>query len=175
MRNVFIKILEKHLTKKDIFYYNNLSDISHSKIYKYMTFDIETNFSLDVVNTPKEIISISFSDVLSDKYYCLIFNKNNQIIDKKRFVGKHIVEFNSEIEMLESFFDILKNFDVLVAWNLDRFDLPYLVNRARCLNIKVEDYLENLYISIDSDSVKIYNFIEIHGLAKRILRQATDR
>ena len=38
--------------------------------------------------------------------------------------------FRSEIEMFETFFDLIEDADVLTGWNSEGYDIPYLVNRV---------------------------------------------
>ena len=38
--------------------------------------------------------------------------------------------FRSEIEMLETFFQLIEDVDVLTGWNSEGFDIPYMVNRV---------------------------------------------
>ena len=38
--------------------------------------------------------------------------------------------FNSEIEMFETFFQLIEDADVLTGWNSEGYDIPYLVNRV---------------------------------------------
>lgn len=38
--------------------------------------------------------------------------------------------FRSEIEMFETFFQLIEDADVLTGWNSEGFDIPYLVNRV---------------------------------------------
>jgi DNA polymerase elongation subunit (family B) len=38
--------------------------------------------------------------------------------------------FRSEIEMFETFFQIIEDADVLTGWNSEGFDIPYIVNRV---------------------------------------------
>ena len=40
------------------------------------------------------------------------------------------VLFRSEIEMFETFFELIKDGDVLTGWNSEGYDIPYLVNRV---------------------------------------------
>ena len=37
--------------------------------------------------------------------------------------------FRSEIEMFETFFDLIEDADVLTGWNSEGYDIPYMVNR----------------------------------------------
>jgi DNA polymerase elongation subunit (family B) len=38
--------------------------------------------------------------------------------------------FRSEIEMFETFFELIKDSDVLTGWNSEGYDIPYMVNRV---------------------------------------------
>ena len=38
--------------------------------------------------------------------------------------------FRSEIEMFETFFDLIEDADVLTGWNSEGYDVPYMVNRV---------------------------------------------
>jgi len=38
--------------------------------------------------------------------------------------------FRSEIEMFETFFDLIEDADVLTGWNSEGYDIPYMVNRV---------------------------------------------
>jgi DNA polymerase elongation subunit (family B) len=38
--------------------------------------------------------------------------------------------FRSEIEMFETFFELIKDADVLTGWNSEGYDIPYMVNRV---------------------------------------------
>ena len=38
--------------------------------------------------------------------------------------------FRDEIEMFETFFDLIEDADILTGWNSEGFDIPYMVNRV---------------------------------------------
>ena len=38
--------------------------------------------------------------------------------------------FRSEIEMFETFFELIKDADIMTGWNSEGYDIPYLVNRV---------------------------------------------
>jgi len=38
--------------------------------------------------------------------------------------------FRSEIEMFETFFELIKDTDILTGWNSEGYDIPYMVNRV---------------------------------------------
>lgn len=149
------KTYEKHLTKKDIFYYENIYDIQHSKIVRYMLFDIETDGENNIITTPKSVTSIAFYDSLTQQYYALVLNTNNQTVTTE-YLNTKIKVFENEVEMLTFFLKILKQFDVLSGWYSNDFDVPYIVHRAKTLGIQIEKYFENLFIKIEHNEVKIY-------------------
>lgn len=147
---------EKHLTKKDLFYYNNINKISHSKMVRYMLFDIENDFSNDVVTTPKPITTISFYDNLENKFYCYVnkFNRNQEI---KKHEYAEIKDFNSEKEMLESFLNTAGDYDVLSGWYSDGFDIPYLLRRCNLIGIDLTLFFNNMWIDNNSvDEFRVY-------------------
>jgi len=145
---------ERHLKKKDIWYYNHCKDIQHSKCLRALHYDIETNFCNDVINTPKEIISIAFFDTFQKNYYQLVLNINNQKINTK-FLNARIKAFDDEKSMLIFFFEIMKEFDIINGYYSNKFDFPYIINRATKLDINVEKYFEFLRIFIDKKEVEV--------------------
>lgn len=149
---------EKHLSKKDIFHFNNIQNISYSKILRCMYFDIETDFCNDTDNTPKPIISIAFYDNINDKYYCLVLkHKQEQIINNEKFANHKLKIFENEKEMIEFFLTLLHdNYDLLTGWFSEMFDVPYVFNRSKVLGINLKKYFANLYISKQNNEMKIF-------------------
>lgn len=97
--------------------------------------DIETQ-DLDV-HSLREIISIVIYDNFNDRYYTLVWRED---LPKKQFITNnfnkwgiesHNYEFNNEKEMLEKFLEIWQalNPAIITGWNVDKFDMPYIVNR----------------------------------------------
>lgn len=139
---------EAHLKKSDIFYYDNIDNISHSKMIRCLFFDIETDFCNTPLNPIKPIISISFYDTLHNKFFCFALRKNmTQTYTKK---SPHtIILFNDEKEMLTKFLSLLKDYDVLCGWYSNSFDVPYLLQRSEFIGIDLNTHFENLYIKKD--------------------------
>ena len=98
----------------------------------YMTYDIETNQSVDVINTPGEIISLVY--LLNGKYefLCLENNKGNMDCIRNK---PDVVMFNTEKEMLRYFMNIFNKCNVITGFNTDGFDNIYLLNRAKLLGL----------------------------------------
>ena len=102
-----------------------------TKEQKIGYFDIETNRGLDVFKVDKEIISISLISNSNEKY-CWGWRGDLEKLEYNDEDTK-IMLFKTEKEMMLEFFAFLKkeSFDVLVGWNSDKFDWPYLFNRAQ--------------------------------------------
>ncbi|KAH9131844.1 hypothetical protein AeRB84_021559 [Aphanomyces euteiches] len=55
----------------------------------------------------------------------------------KPLVGAHVMEFETESEMLEAWAAFVRQVDpdVLTGYNIDNFDIPYLINRGKALKL----------------------------------------
>lgn len=147
---------EAHLQKKDIFYYENFKNVKHSKFNRVMMFDIETDFCNDVINTPKPIVSIAWADNMTNEYYILILkhSKEQQIHTNHK---AKIKIFDDEKKMLSFFLSLMKKYDVITGWYSNGFDVPYVLNRAKVLDIDLQLYFPNIYIKLtDSKQFKIF-------------------
>jgi DNA polymerase elongation subunit (family B) len=127
------------------------------KIYKpleekdvaIMFYDIETNQSIDIKNTDKEIISIAFYSSIFNKNYAYYLKKNKDITNDEKFLGKNIVVkcFNEEKEMLTDFLKVLKVHDLVFGFNSNFFDDIYFVNRCRLLKVpEIVGYFKDTFI-----------------------------
>ncbi|MBI2547502.1 MAG: hypothetical protein HYW23_03590 [Candidatus Aenigmarchaeota archaeon] len=101
---------------------------------KYMSFDIETISEEGAPDPRKDIIgmiSISFSPHYNSQTSLVIVSK----ISPK--LNKNIKVFQNEKEMLQEFLQILENYDpdVLVGYNINNFDLPYILSRLKENNL----------------------------------------
>ncbi|MEM7821747.1 MAG: DNA polymerase domain-containing protein [Candidatus Aenigmatarchaeota archaeon] len=102
---------------------------------KYMALDIE--IVSEGLGKPEEIpiaiISMSFFPAFNSKNTIVLVAKNN--IKK---IDKDVLTFNNEKEMLEKFLEIIENFDpdVIVGYNINDFDIPYINERLRINKLK---------------------------------------
>jgi DNA polymerase elongation subunit (family B) len=136
-------------------YYCGDIDPVYQYIYKEYTDDI-----IDIPNIPISIIDIetevidSFPDpdlakekILSitmncserDKKYIIVlgYKKYNKELNEKI----KYIQCNNEEELLIKFWKTLNYFSIIVGWNLDNFDIKYLVNRS---NIIIPDFKQYL-------------------------------
>ncbi len=97
----------------------------------------------------------------------LLGNKLKKVLTWKKFKAENYVEFlNSEADMLERFIDIVKNYnpDIIIGYNSDNFDFPYIKARCDKYNIKLNLGKENSNIKFKGGmeiSAKINGIIHI--------------
>ncbi|MEM5804305.1 MAG: DNA polymerase domain-containing protein [Candidatus Aenigmatarchaeota archaeon] len=102
---------------------------------RYMALDIECVTEGDRLpeagRDPIIMISLYFSPEYKGK-------KTMVLLSKQAFVDSDCTGFNGEKEMIERFIDIVKEYDpdVLVGYNINNFDIPYLLGRMEALEIK---------------------------------------
>jgi len=146
-----------HLRQRDVFYYENYPKIAHSKLIHYITYDIENNLSLDVDNTPEPIISIAaYSNIYKKNFVWLLKKNPTQYYDENKFKNDKIIEFNDENKMLNHFWNSLKflEVDLMSGWHSSFFDIPYLINRSKKLDVDYTVFLGNTYETIGKDGEK---------------------
>lgn len=94
-----------------------------------LAFDIECKTEEGIFPNPsradQEITAIGYSTTDG--------KRTVNIKSKTKVEGATI--FNSEKELIENFFEIITEYPIIVTFNGDNFDLPYLYNRARKLGI----------------------------------------
>jgi len=98
--------------------------------------DIETYMSLDTKNVPEPIISISTLSNKINKFVTFIWRKDFKQKSAK-YDKRSIYYFDNEKDMLISFMKYINDIDpdLLVGWNSDSFDYPYLYNRLCKLDL----------------------------------------
>ena len=160
----FSPTYEEHLRAKDLFYFEEYPMVTHTKLLHYLTFDIETNLSLDTIDTPEPIISIvGYSNIYNKNFVWLLKKRPDQTYDKEKFLKDKIFEFEDEQSMLDHFWKTCSKLeiDLLGSWNGDFFDIPYLVHRCKKLGVGVEQFLPELYETIGKDGELSYYCHEI--------------
>jgi DNA polymerase I len=110
----------------------------------FYSFDIEVSSPRNVfpkVNDaahPISSIAISSSKgkgiVLFNNFLYKDVNKNLRHENLPENIEVRI--FESEFELLTEFFNILENISILISYNGNEFDIPYLINRSKTLKVK---------------------------------------
>ena len=83
----------------------------------------------------------------------LLGNNLKKVITWKKFKAPNYIEFvNSEAEMLERFVEIFNNYmpDIIVGYNSDEFDFPYIKARAEKYGIRLNLGLDNTSLRFKS-------------------------
>ena len=118
-------------------------DDEPSQTHREMFFDIETEMgdalTEDYIRSaPKKVTSIAWYDKQVDEWAILILDAKNQINPTKSD-NKEIIPCRTEEELLLKFLEKFREIDpdIIVGWNSDYFDIPYLYYRI--CNVLGED------------------------------------
>ncbi|MFQ6118733.1 MAG: DNA polymerase domain-containing protein, partial [Methanosarcinales archaeon] len=107
--------------------------------YRIQFLDIEVKVGEHVPDpstTRNPIILISVWDTFFEKYISFVWRedfKRKKEAKKKRTVHY----FSNESDMLRTFFEFVRQTDpdIITGWNVDRFDMAYIINRADMLGL----------------------------------------
>ena len=83
-----------------------------------------------IEDAPKPVTSIAWFDKQEDKWSIIILDKKKQLNHTKAR-NKEIIPVTTETELLKTFVKLFKemNPDIIIGWNSDYFDIPYLYYR----------------------------------------------
>ena len=119
-----------------------------STTQKELFFDIETEMgdalTVEYIQSaPKKVTSIAWYDKQVNEWGILILDTKNQLKHNK-FKNKEITPVKSEQELLAKFLEKFRKIDpdILVGYNSDYFDIPYLYYRM--CNVLGEDWARHL-------------------------------
>ncbi len=111
-----------------------------------------------------EIYKPSFN-AKENKIICIgIYSKNKKVIlTWKKSNFENVIVLKDEREMLRKFFKIIEEFDVLISYNGDNFDLPFLKIRAEELKLGSPVLLSRTRANFRNVMhVDLYNIITKH-------------
>jgi len=110
---------------------NDTPSVTHKELF----FDIETEMGDALTpeyikSAPKKVTSIAWYDKQVDEWAILILDPKNQITSQVS-KNKEIISCSTEEELLVKFLEKFREIDpdIIVGWNSDYFDVPYLYNR----------------------------------------------
>jgi DNA polymerase elongation subunit (family B) len=123
-------------------------DDEPSVTHRELFFDIETEMGDALTeeyikSAPKKVTSIAWYDKQVDEWGILILDPKKQINNTKT-ENKEILPCNTEQELLAKFLEKFREIDpdIVVGWNSDYFDIPYLYYRM--CNVLGEDMARHL-------------------------------
>lgn len=101
-------------------------------------FDIEVDFDPERGYSPTSdpfnaVTAISMYLDWLDQLITLVIPPKHMSDETAQEITKDFTNcflFRSEIEMFETFFDLIEDADVMTGWNSEGYDVPYLVNRV---------------------------------------------
>jgi DNA polymerase elongation subunit (family B) len=108
-----------------------------SENIRVMTLDIEVEMETGLPDTEKaenEMTAIGFHDSTSNQYCVLVVDKEGKL-EMKKTKKALVIPYRTELEMAKDFLNMYEKVqpDVITGWNIDYFDIPYLVNRLKNL------------------------------------------
>ena len=154
---------------------NDEPSTTHCELF----FDIETEM-LDslteegIRKAPKMVTSIAWYDKLADKWGIVILDKKNQLKHQK-FKNKEIIPVQHEKDLLFKWIEKMEEIrpDILIGYNSDYFDIPYLYYRT--CNILGKEFADRMSpigkvtssLTRHKDTIKGKNFqeVDIKGLS----------
>jgi DNA polymerase elongation subunit (family B) len=141
-----------------------------SKGHREVFFDIEIEMGGALTEeyiqeAPKPVTSIAWYDKTPDEWVILILDKKGQIKHTKGH--KEIIPCSTEEELLGKFIEKFReiNPDILVGWNSDYFDIPYLYFRiSRVLGEEFANALSPIDVVKDESAWNRNGWLNIAGV-----------
>ena len=141
-----------------------------SKGHREIFFDIEIEMGGALTEeyikeAPKPVTSIAWYDKTPNEWVIIILDKKSQIKHTKGH--KEIIPVKTEIELLGLFLEKMRevNPDILVGWNSDYFDIPYLYYRmCRVLGEDLANALSPINVVNDESEWYGDGWIKIAGV-----------
>ena len=120
-----------------------------STTHRELFFDIECEMGDALTpeyikSAPKRITSIAWYDKQVDEWGIVILDEKQQLTHTKTKSSKEIIPCKTEQELLAKFLEKFREMDpdIIVGWNSDYFDIPYLYYRM--CNVLGEDFARHL-------------------------------
>jgi len=109
-----------------------------SKNHRTLIFDIEVKVTEGFPSpeeAPNEITSIALNDCIEDSIYCLVLDPENKVDINHPDILRNdfkVERFKTEFDLLQRFFSKYREINptIISGWNSEKFDVPYLYNRA---------------------------------------------
>ncbi|MHA1868716.1 MAG: DNA polymerase domain-containing protein [Candidatus Heimdallarchaeaceae archaeon] len=133
--------------------------------WKKCYIDIETTTQLgfpDPKIAQNEITAITIYDNYDKKYLCFVWRQDlkNEIKKEK---DRIIFLFNNEKDMLIKFCEEFNKMspDIITGWNIEGFDLPYIVNRLKKVGLDAKNLSPIKKVYIRQSNIKERKYIDI--------------
>tara|TARA_R110001592_G_scaffold26674_7_gene99576 strand:+ start:146 stop:1831 length:1686 start_codon:yes stop_codon:yes gene_type:complete len=145
---------------------NDEPSVTHRELF----FDIEIEMGEALTeeyikSAPKKVTSIAWYDKQADEWACIILDQKNQLKPTKKS-NREIIPCRTEGELLGKFLEKFREIDpdIIIGWNSDYFDVPYLYYRiCNVLGEDVANYLSPINYVRETPWFKD-QFIQIPGV-----------
>jgi DNA polymerase elongation subunit (family B) len=117
---------------------------SHKEVFFDIEIEMGGALTEDYIKSaPKPVTSIAWYFKQKDQWGILILDEENQL-ERTKQGNKHIIPVKTEEELLSKFIELIRSIDpdILVGYNSDYFDIPYLYHRI--LNILGDEWAKML-------------------------------
>ncbi len=124
-----MKVHQKFLVER--YGINDVPSTGHREVFFDIECEIGGALTEDYIESaPMPITSIAWWDKTPDTWHILILDKKNQLKHTKAR-NKEIIPCNTESQLLSKFIEIIRDIDpdILIGYNSDYFDIPYLYYR----------------------------------------------
>jgi len=124
-----MKVHQKFLVER--YGINDVPSTGHREVFFDIECEIGGALTEDYIESaPMPITSIAWWDKTPDTWHILILDKKNQLKHTKA-KNKEIIPCNTESQLLAKFIELIRDIDpdILIGYNSDYFDIPYLYYR----------------------------------------------
>ena len=124
-----MKVHQKFLVER--YGINDVPSTGHREVFFDIECEIGGALTEDYIESaPMPITSIAWWDKTPDTWHILILDKKNQLKHTKAR-NKEIIPCSTESQLLAKFIEIIRDIDpdILIGYNSDYFDIPYLYYR----------------------------------------------
>jgi DNA polymerase elongation subunit (family B) len=124
-----MKIHQKFLVER--YGVNDVPSTGHREVFFDIECEIGGALTEDYIESaPMPITSIAWWDKTPNTWHILILDKKNQLKHTKA-KNKEIIPCNTESQLLAKFIETIRDIDpdILIGYNSDYFDIPYLYYR----------------------------------------------
>jgi len=124
-----MKIHQKFLVER--YGTNDVPSTGHREVFFDIECEIGGALTEDYIESaPMPITSIAWWDKTPDTWHILILDKKNQLKHTKAR-NKEIIPCSTESQLLAKFIELIRDIDpdILIGYNSDYFDIPYLYYR----------------------------------------------
>ena len=164
-----MKVHQKFLVER--YGINDVPSTGHREVFFDIECEIGGALTEDYIESaPMPITSIAWWDKTPDTWHILILDKKNQLKHTKAR-NKEIIPCSTESQLLAKFIEIIRDIDpdILIGYNSDYFDIPYLYYRmCRTIGKDWADHLSPIGKVVSKKNNKYFfkqnQYVDIVGI-----------